>query len=181
MIAMKAWAACWEIANPEAATAMAITSSCAPSRRQRRLPRTVAFHELVPDTPNGLDVAWTNRVIPQLLAQLADVHVDRPVDHDRLVERVHVGQELVPGEDPAGELHQGLQQLVLDRGQLHLTPVEEDLVPLDIHREVALDESGGRRLRGSRTAENGAQPGHELSGGERLGHVVVGRDRAPGH
>ena len=50
---------------------------------------------------------------------------------------------------------------------------------LDIHREVALDESGGRRLRGSRAAENGAQPGHELSRAERLGHVVVGPDRQP--
>src|SRR3989454_3159988 len=168
MIAMKAWAACWEIANPEAATAMAITSSCAPSRRQRRLPRTVAFHELVPDTPDGLDVARTDRVVPQFLAQLADVHVDRPVDHDRLVERVHVGEELVPGEDPAGELHQGLQQLVFDRGQPHLAPVDEDLVPLDIHRQVALDEFGGRRLLRSHSAEDGAEAGHELARAERL-------------
>src|SRR5437588_12685290 len=112
------------------ATAMAMTSHCAPSRRQSRLSRTTASDELVPDPADGLDVPGARRIVPELLPQLADMNVDRPVDHDGLIEGVDVGQQLVPREDPAGKLHQRLQELELDRGQPDLAAVGADLVPL---------------------------------------------------
>src|SRR6516164_1744706 len=109
MIAMNDWVASCEIATPETTTAMAITRSCAPKRRQSRLPRTPVGHELVADAADGLDVPRATRVVPQLLAQLADVHVDGAIHDDGLVKGVDVGQQLVAREHAAGKFHQRLQ------------------------------------------------------------------------
>src|SRR5438445_3818459 len=138
MIPMKVCAACCDSAAPEMATAMAITSHCAPRRRQSRLSRTPVPDELVPDSANGLNVPGARRIVPELLPQLADVDVDRPVDHDGLIEGVDMGQQLVPREDPAGKLHQRLEEFELDRGQPDLPAVGGDLVPLEVHHQIAV-------------------------------------------
>src|SRR5689334_9322815 len=114
MMAMNVCAASCEMAIPDTTTAIAITSSWTPRRRQSRLPRTIASHQLVAHPADGLDVPGADGVVPELLAQLPDVHVDRPINHHGLVERVHVGEQLVAGKDPSRKLHQGLQQLVFD-------------------------------------------------------------------
>src|SRR5215469_319524 len=124
MITMKNCAARSVISAPEIATAMAMTSSWAPRSRQMSLsriprprrsdvPRRRAragrpgrrrravggrFEKPVADTAHRLDVPRARRIIAQFLAQFADVHVNGAIDHHGLVERIHVGQQLLSGE-----------------------------------------------------------------------------------
>src|SRR5579859_4284497 len=109
MMTMKNCAARSMMSASEIATAMAITSSCAPSSRQSSLSRTFRPRRLeqpVADPPHRLDVPRPRGIVAQLFAQLAHVHVDRPIDDDGLVEGVDVRQQLFAAEHAAGKLHQ---------------------------------------------------------------------------
>src|SRR5579884_198444 len=170
MMVMNAWEARWVIITPEATTPIAITRSWAPSRRQRRLSRTAARQQLVADPADRLDEPGVRGVVAELLPQLPDVDVDRPVDHVHLLERVDVGQQLVAREDAAGELHQRLQELELDHREADLAAVERYLAAIEVHDERARNEP--RRRRG-RPPEDRPDAGHQLTRAERLGDVVV--------
>src|SRR5579859_1483016 len=162
MMTMKNWAARSMMSAPEIATAMAITSSCAPRSRQSSLSRTFRTRRLeqpVADPPHRLDVPRADGIVAQLLPQLAHVHVDRPIDDRDLVERVDVRQQLFAGEHAAGKLHQRLQQLVLDHREAHFPTADEDLVPLEIHEQIASDDPRRGGPAGTGPPQNGVDPG----------------------
>ena len=75
----------------------------------------------------------------QLLAQPADVHVDRARAAGVLV-APHVGQQQVARQHAAAVLDQILEQQEFLRGQPHLLAVHVDGVPLDVDRERAVFE-----------------------------------------
>ena len=113
------------------------------------------------------------RVVAQLAAQLAHVHVQRlggaePVGVPDVVEQV------LARDHPAGVAHQPLEQVVLAPGQVELGAVQGDLAPVghdleaaEAHRLQPLGVALG-------AAQHGADAGDHLGRAERLDHVVVG-------
>src|SRR5579864_6353307 len=173
MMTMKNCAARSVMSAPEMVTAIAMTRRWAPSSRQSNLSRTLGLKQPVPDAADRLDVARTGRIIAQLLPQLADVHVDRAVDDDGLVKGVDVGQKLFAAEHPSRKFHQRLEQFVLDHGEADFAPGDEDLVPLDVQRQIPAHDL--RRGLGalSGTPQDGVDARDEFTRTEGLGDVVV--------
>src|SRR5262249_15212331 len=87
-------------------------------------------------------------------------------------------QEFLAAEDPAGRPDQGGQELELFRRELDLAALHADLEAIAVDLEVAHLEARLLFLGvgGAAAAEHGADPGDELPGRERLGHVVAGTD-----
>src|SRR5579884_1312160 len=93
------------------------------ARGRRTSPRYLfPVAELVSHPEHGLDVARLARIGLQLVAQVLDVAVDRPLV---ALERrtLHAVEELLAGPDAAGPLRQRLQQRELARCQRHHRPL----------------------------------------------------------
>src|SRR5207247_544467 len=132
--------------------------------------------EAIADAANRVDVFGLARVAFELLAEVTDVHVDRP----RLAV---VGaapeflQEHLAGEDPTRVRGHGSQELELDVGELHLFPLELHGAAADVDPQrprgddlVAVRSLVRRELRAT---EQRAHPAAELPDRERLRDVVV--------
>ena len=100
----------------------------------------VAGRRAVADPADGRHVARVVGVVAELVAQAPDVDVDGPVQHVRLVPAVDRVEELVAGEHPAVRLEDGLEQPELDPGQGDRRAVAGDLVAVEVHDQVAVDE-----------------------------------------
>src|SRR5512135_2784152 len=70
--------------------------------------------ELVPDTADGLD---QSTAVLDLLAQMADVHVDRAVERRRFAV-VEIFHQAIAGKDTPRVAHQHLKNIELKRGEV---------------------------------------------------------------
>ena len=103
------------------------------------------------------------------------MHVDGAlVDLDR--HAPHPVEELAAGEDPAGPLHQELQQSELGRAEMHLAARPAHPPGLAVEQKVAGDEPARQPLRAG-AAQQRTHPRHQLGDRERLHHVIVGAHR----
>src|SRR3954453_1610337 len=147
-------------------------------------PARGAEHE--PDAAPRVELARRGRVVPELLAQAADVDVERlrgaePVDVPHLVD------EPLARDDRAGAAHEQREQVELLGGRLdgragprHRAGrgIEADVADLD--RRVLVGGRGRRGRRGG-AAQHGADAGGDLAGAERLDDVVVGAELEADH
>src|SRR3954447_21347429 len=115
----------------------------------------------------------------ELLAQVADVDVDRPRIAERRV-APDARQQHVAGEDAAGAGGQRLEDLELDEGEVDVGAADADgalerveLEVDDVQRLVLVDGLGARH---PRAAQRGPDARAELPQRERLGDVVVGAE-----
>src|SRR6266568_4513451 len=126
--------------------------------------------EEVAHAANGLDEARLLGIELELGANLGNVDVDRAVEGVGVsLERV---EDLLAREDAAGGPGQGGQQLELMVGQDAPLARHRDLTRGEVELDLAHPEAG-RRLRGGRASEEGANPREKLPGIERLGEIVV--------
>ena len=151
-----------------------------PGRALRRLARGA-----IADAADRGDVSGRLGVVAELLAQPADVDVDRAVEDRGVVAAVDHVEELVAGEDPAAGLEEDLEQPELDAGQRDRPAIAGDLVAVGIEDEVGVAEAGGgcggagprsarSAARAGRSLEDPPDADDELGGAERLREVVVG-------
>ena len=129
--------------------------------------------ETVAEAAHRLDKPWRPGIVAELLAQLADVHVDHPVD-DGLPMLVDPLEKLLPGEDPAAGSQQGPQKPELHCGQFQLPVVQGHPVPGVVELQAAARQDFGARRFGSGPAQNRLDPLDQLAGAEGFDHVVVG-------
>src|SRR6185295_9680394 len=135
-----------------------------------------ALSEGVPDSPDRQHERRRRRVVLDLLAQVADVDVDRLLV---LVEGLVVAQELEqlgPGVDASGPARQVAQDLELRRSERHASLAPLDPSPFEVDEQVAMaDHPAAGRIRQVpvRPAQQRLDPAHELAQAERLGQVVV--------
>jgi hypothetical protein len=114
-------------------------------------------------------------VVAELGAELADVDVDGAgVGGERVAPDSF--EDLVSGEDQPAVADQVAEQVELAGGEVDRAAFEGDLVAGRVHGEAAEVQWGlwAGLGGGLGPAEDGLDPGHQLAGGERLGHVVVG-------
>src|SRR6266508_333607 len=144
-------------------------------------PRRSGIGEPVPDAVDGEQVPGASRHRLELLADVLDMGVNRPLvglERDA-VDRV---QELATGEHAARLAHQRRKELELGRGQLDRPAGDRDAhaadVDLDIGHPEDLRPAGPRRLG---PPQHGTDPRDQLLGPERLHDVVVGPELEADH
>src|SRR5688500_9297597 len=125
--------------TPTAATATAKTSSASRvrmSRRATRAPSVFGVAEAVPDAAHGEQVLGVLGVLLDLLAQVADVDVDRPrVAEGRVAP--DPGQQHLAREDPAGVAGERLEDLELDVRRLDVLVADLDGALGEVHPQLA--------------------------------------------
>src|SRR6185369_6660614 len=142
------------------------------------------FGEGVADAADRHDERRNGRVVLDLVAEMADVDVDRLLV---LVEGLVVAQELeelAPGVDPTGARGEVAQDLELGRGQADPPIATLDAAPLEVDDEVAVaDDPPARGVTevAVRPPEQGLDPAHQLAQPERLRQVVVRAELEPDH
>ncbi len=112
------------------------------------------------------------RIIAQLLAQVADVHVHHALAHHH-VAAPGLGQQRVAGHHPPGPPHQRHQDVELDARQLHVAAGLRDAPRGHVDGEAGHGDLLIDRVR-PRAAQHGPQARQQLPGAEGLGEVVVG-------
>jgi hypothetical protein len=83
-------------------------------------------------------------------------------------------QDLLMGDEATGMAHQERQDVELLARQLGLGAVDRHHPPRQIDTQAARRQHRLLRRRRLAIAQQRAQPGHQLAGGEGLGDVVVG-------
>src|SRR5665811_1383451 len=135
-----------------------------------------ALDEGVADSPHGQHEDRRGRVVLDLLAQVADVDVDRLLV---LVERLVVAQELqqlAPGIDTPGTSGEMAEDLELGRRQVDLSAGALDAPPLQVDHEVVMAQDSPAAGIGEVPVgppEKRLDPAHQLAQAERLCQVVV--------
>src|SRR5580658_5177530 len=164
-----AWAASRKVTAP--VSRMAPTTMPMMVARRRRCTSWVsrASAQSVPDAPDRRQ----RQGRAQLLAELADVDV-----HGPLVAvppgAPHPVQQLLAGEGQARVGRQELEEVELPGRQGDDGAAHPGLPPGQVDLDRPRDQHLGRLAGPVGTAQDGPHPRHQLAGGERLGHVVVG-------
>src|SRR5207248_10448203 len=172
----RAWELAARSANGNATSA--VTRSDTRAARQA----TTTARAVTPEVTRGLGLGGVadaadgtdHRALPaELGPYLGHVHVDGTGAGVRGVPP-HRGQQLVPGEHPAGPAEQVRQQVELGRRQGHRFPtgVYRPATRVEDHLAGLAYPLPLRRPR--RAAQYGLDPGDQLARAERLGQVVVG-------
>src|SRR5260370_3959498 len=122
--------------------------------------------EHVPYAANGADQRVPCAV--KFPAQVADVDVQRPFVRRRLA-LMQNRRDLVARHDPARRPHEQLEDVELDRGELHLLTEMFHLPALDVHHDVShLDDVAAAWAKGARAPQPAFAPRQQLAGFERL-------------
>ena len=132
---------------------------------ERRRPRSgLASRSSCPggaiaDAADCRDVARRFGVVAELVAQPADVDVDRPVQDVGLSSAVDRVEQLVAGQDAAVGLEDRLEEPELDPGQRDRLAVAGDLVAVEVDDEVGVEQrrTGRRRSRAGSVRRRGAR------------------------
>src|SRR5919205_431164 len=142
----------------------------------------------VADAAHGLDPFGLTGAVAELLAEVADVHVDAAVE-DRQLAPEHLAHELFALDDEPGGAEQQDENLVLGVRQLDGPALAPDLPRALVHPHVSDAQARGlarvRRLRGglracwARAPQDGLYARDQLARVEGLGQVVVGADLQP--
>src|SRR5579863_2307411 len=113
--------------------------------------------ELIAHAADGFDKRAIGLELP---AEMADVHVDRPVEW-RGFAIVHALHERVARDNAAGRAHQRVQNVELERGHLNGPLVAENLArPRVDHDAVYLNPAPGGDLN---AAQDGPDAGQKLA------------------
>src|SRR3954451_12080151 len=136
--------------------------------------------EQVTDPAHGEEELGLFGVALELLAQMADVHVDGSgiavlgVPPDVLEQRL-------AGENPTGRAGERTEDLELDIGDADLLLAQGDHAAAEVDLEVALVDRllVGRLADHPRAPQRRLDPAAELAHREGLGYVVVGADLQP--
>src|ERR1035437_8833735 len=137
---------------------------------------TSALREGVPRAADRQDEPRAGWIVFQLLAQVADVDVDRLFV---LVQRLVIAdelQQLAAGGDAAGLAGEGAQYLQLGAGQGDAPAAALDAPPLQIYQQVAVAEQAASAGIGQIAVgppKQGLDAAHQFAQPKRLGHVVV--------
>src|SRR5215204_4407479 len=102
----------------------------------------------VADAADGLDSLGVAGAVAELLAQVADVHVDAPVEDRKLAPEHRAHQVFAPDDEP-GRVQELDENLVLDVRQLHRPAAAPDLARARIDLHVADKDARGRARLGS--------------------------------
>ena len=110
----------------------------------------------------------------QLLAQVADVHIERALVR-RGVALVEHGGQLVARDRAPGRAHQHFQNVELDGGDLDGLVLAPDLARGGVEADVAGFDDLRRRAFGmAGAAQHGAYARQQFLGTEGLGQIIVG-------
>src|SRR5215831_16532921 len=140
-------------------------------RNARLVVRRLAQH--IAAAPDGLDVVLAVRRVGELLAQLADEHVD-DLEFGLVHAAVEMVEEHLLGEGRALAQREQLEHLILLAGEMHARAVDLDGLGIEIDDEIAgLDDRLGMPLG---APHDRVDARHQLVLVEWLGHVVVGAE-----
>src|SRR5436190_1465483 len=145
--------------------------------------RASLFLEAIPHATLGEDQLWARRVLFELLAEVANVHVDRPLVAVLRVAQ-HVLEQLGAGGHPAWLAREREQDLELEEGQLHLLAVALDLALAGVDAQRAAHERLVRRLLSAvhpRPSQDRLHAAAQLAHRARLDDVVVGAELQAEH
>src|SRR5215218_8797469 len=126
-------------------------------------------------------VARVSRIVAELAADAADVHVEglRRAEPVRVPDLV---DQALARHDRAGVANQQVHQLELLAAQLEYVSVERHLAPGGVEAYLAdLERPVLTGLRCGNAAQDGADPRNDFAAAERLHHVVVGAELEPDH
>src|SRR5947207_9113173 len=136
----------------------------------------LALGEGVPDAPDGHDERRRRGIILDLVAEVADVDVDRLLV---LIERLVVAEqleELAAGVDPPRARREMAEDLELGRGEADPPIASLNAASFEVDHEIAVaDDPASRGVAeiAVRSTQEGLDPAHQLAQPERLGQVVV--------
>src|SRR3569832_1113261 len=147
--------------------------AAAAALRRNPLVGLARLEQHVAAAPDGLDVVLAGRRVRQLLAQLADEHVD-----DLELRLVHAAVEMIEehllGERRPFAQGEQLEHLIFLAGQVHALAADLDRLGVEIDDEIAgVDDRLGVALG---AADDRVDARDQLVLVERLGHVVVGAE-----
>src|SRR5262245_37265447 len=159
------------------AAATAIAPSTGSTSCGARLPVQGVRIELVADPSNGDDELRLGIVLLDVLAQAADVHVDRTRLHV-YVATPHQVQQLEPVVDPMRMRHEELEQLELPEREAGAFAIDRRLVGVEVDAQSpALEDLVRQReVLPVGSPQDGPYPRHQFPRRERLGDVVVGAE-----
>jgi hypothetical protein len=141
----------------------------------------VGIDEEVAGGADGADEAGGLGIVAEFLAEGGDVDVYRAVE-DLVVAVADFLEELLAGFDAAAGADEAGEEVELDGGEIQGLVMEGDDAGADVHAEGAGEEIRGVRSGGGlggaegATADDGAETGEELAGGEGFREVIVGAD-----
>src|SRR3954447_26001758 len=153
-----------------------------PGMRARRSTGRSALGEGVADTPHRQDERRGRRVVLDLVAQMAHVHVDRLLV---LIERLVVAQELEQlraGVDATWPRREVPQDLELRGCQADPAVAALDAPPLEVDEQVAVTDDApadGIREVAVGAAQKCLDAAHQLAQAERLRQVVIRAELEP--
>src|SRR4051794_38922637 len=100
----------------------------------------------VADAPHGGHVPGLLGIVAELLAETADVDVDRPVEDRGVVTAVDLVEELVARQDAAAGFEQHLEEPELDARERDDLALSQDLVATRIEDEVGVADEADLRV-----------------------------------
>src|SRR5256714_4145757 len=145
----------------------------APSRVEDRTVSRAAY---------GGDVARAVGIIAKLVAQTADIHVDRPIEHLGLVLSIEGVEKHLTRDDPAAGPHECREEAELGLRERNALPRTTDLVTIEVDRQIAERKGPPHRLLARPgTSQERLHADDELRGREGLREEVGGAARDAGY
>jgi hypothetical protein len=127
------------------------------------------------DLPESVNSVAVPRVLPEFLAQVADMHIDAAVEWDGPPVE-DLGGDLVSAQHPAGGSEQCRQNIELGRCKLHKKAGAGHRSGRNIHLQIANTDLFATVFHGAgttATTQDGADASHQLPGIKGLGKIVV--------
>lgn len=140
--------------------------------RNTKVDSRLFFRQDVPDTANGFDEFRRSGIVTEFLAQMRDMHVDRPfADGD--ITSAGFGQQGITRDDAPGAFGQSAQQIEFEAREIHgFACFRHDTLP-EVHDDIAGNESFSDDV-GTRSPQYGFDSRDEFPGAERFGDIIVG-------
>src|SRR5581483_7944797 len=165
--------------RPASADTSADEKTATSAGRRPSVSVIAAQSQPVATAQDGPDDAGTGRILLDLAAQVLDVRVDGALISVELV-AAHPVDQLEPRVDPPGHGGQRDQDAPLGGRELGLRAADRRDAPRLVDDQFAAAIAGELLIRGRAAApEDRLDPQDQLTGAERLRHVVVGAEFEP--